>query len=163
MGARPNTVEKYRNGGRHLANWLWDNEPDVESFRELEREHILAYAASLVEAGLSLDVQLQRLCGLSVMFHDTTAWEWPDAPLRSIIGSRDLPKRSTRLPRFIPAEQLGRLMSAVRELPDVYQRAALIIARWSGGPVSTLRRARLGSVVFEEPHSFSRRQTISIT
>lgn len=140
MGARPNTVEKYRNGGRHLANWLWDNEPDIESFSELEREHILAYAASLVEAGLSLDVQLQRLCGLSVMFHDTTAWEWPDAPRRPIIGSRDLPKRPTRLPRFIPAEQLGRLMSAVRELPDVHQRAALIIARWSGARRSEIVR-----------------------
>ncbi|TIQ41844.1 MAG: phage integrase family protein [Mesorhizobium sp.] len=140
MGARPSTVEKYRNSGRHLANWLWDHEPDMESFSEVEREHILTYAAALVEDGLSLDVQLQRLCGLSVMFHDATAWDWPDAPLRPIIGSRDLPKRPTRLPRFIPAEQLDRLMSAVGALPDIHQRAALIVARWSGARRSEITR-----------------------
>ncbi|MER8467277.1 tyrosine-type recombinase/integrase [Mesorhizobium sp. M1396] len=140
MGARPSTLEKYRNSGRHLANWLWHNAPEIESFSELDREHILAYAASLVDDGLSLDVQLQRLCGLSVMFHDATAWDWPDAPLRPIIGSRDLPKRPTRLPRFIPAEQLDRLMSAVRVLPDIHQRAALIIARWSGARRSEITR-----------------------
>jgi integrase len=140
MGARPSTLEKYRNSGRHLANWLWRHEPDVESFSDLAREHILAYAAGLVEDGLSLDVQLQRLCGLSVMFHDATAWGWPDAPLRSIIGSRDLPRRPTRLPRFIPAAQLDRLMSAVRELPNIHQRAALIVARWSGARRSEITR-----------------------
>ena len=140
MGARPSTLEKYRNSGRHLANWLWRHEPDVESFSDLEREHILAYAAGLVEDGLSLDVQLQRLCGLSVMFHDATAWGWPDAPLRSIIGSRDLPRRPSRLPRFIPAAQLDRLMSAVRELPNIHQRAALIVARWCGARRSEITR-----------------------
>lgn len=140
MGARPSTLEKYRNSGRHLANWLLDHAPQMESFSELDREHILAYAASLVDAGLSLDVQLQRLCGLSVMFHDAAAWGWADAPLRPIIGSRDLPKRPTRLPRFIPAEQLDRLMEAVRVLPDIHQRAALIIARWSGARRSEITR-----------------------
>lgn len=140
MGARPSTVAKYRNGGRHLANWLWHNEPDVASFSDLTREHILAYAAALVEDGLSIDVRIQRLCGLSVMFHDATAWGWPDAPARAIIGSRDLPKRPTRLPRFIPAAELDSLMAAVRDLPDIHQRAALIVARWSGARRSEIAR-----------------------
>lgn len=66
------------------------------------------------------------------MFHDSTAWGWTDGPARPILGSRDLPRRPTRLPRFIPSEQLERLMTAVRRLECPYQRAALLIARWSG-------------------------------
>ena len=39
-----------------------------------------------------------------------------------------------------PAEQLDRLTSAVRVLPDIHQRAALIIARWSGARRSEITR-----------------------
>ena len=37
-----------------------------------------------------------------------------------------------RVPRYIPADQLDRLMVAVRRLVCPYQRTALIVARWSG-------------------------------
>ena len=74
------------------------------------------------------------------MFHDATAWGWPDAPARPILGFRDLPKRPTRLPRFIPAEQLERLMAAVRRLECPYQRTALLVARWSGARRSEIAR-----------------------
>lgn len=132
LHTRPSTLGKIRNAGRHLADWLNINEPELNSFADLTREQILAYAASLSAAAMGIDSQISRLSSLSVMFHDSTAWGWTDGPPRPILGSRDLPRRPTRLPRFIPSEQLERLMTAVRRLECPYQRAALLIARWSG-------------------------------
>ena len=116
------------------------NDPELNSFADLTREQVLAYAASLSAAGVGVDTQLSRLSSLSVMFHDTTAWGWSDGPARPILGSRDLPKRPTRLPRFIPSEQLERLMAAMRRLECPYQRAALLIARWTGARRSEIAR-----------------------
>jgi hypothetical protein len=140
LHSRPSTLEGIRNAGRHLADWLSINDPELNSFADLTRERVLAYAASLSAAGVGVDTQLSRLSSLSVMFHDTTAWGWSDAPARPILGSRDLPKRPTRLPRFIPSEQLERLMAAMRRLECPYQRAALLIARWSGARRSEIAR-----------------------
>ncbi|MBN9359869.1 tyrosine-type recombinase/integrase, partial [Devosia sp.] len=81
--------------------------------------------------------------GLSVMLHDATAWEWPGAPLRPVLGPRDFPKRPNRMPRFIPGADLELLMNAVRDLPDIYQRTALIVARWSGARRSEVVRLEL--------------------
>lgn len=143
LHARPTTVSKLRNAGRHLADWLAVHHPGVEAFAELTREQLLAYGASLVSAGVKVETQITRLSSLSVMFHDATAWGWREAPPRPLIGSRDLPKRPNRVPRFIPAEQLERLMTAIRNLECPYQRAALIIARWSGARRGEISRLEL--------------------
>jgi hypothetical protein len=50
---------------------------------------------------------------VSVFFRDTTAWGGPDAP-RPLLGACDLHKSSKRIPRFIPADQLARLMMESR-------------------------------------------------
>ena len=52
----------------------------------------------------------------------------------------DIPKIPRSLPRFIPDHELAALMSAVDQLPDPYQRAALIVARWSGARRDEIRR-----------------------
>lgn len=142
-GTRPTTAARYEAYGRHLADWLLDNYAHVSSFADLTREHILAYAKSLVDDGASVDTRISRLSGLSVMFNDATAWGWPDAPARPVVGSRDLPRRPLRMPRFIPSGDLDRLMDAVRALPDIHQRAALIVARWSGARRSEIVRLEL--------------------
>lgn len=139
LHTRPGTVDKLRNAGRHLADWLAAHYPKIEAFADLTRDLILAYAASLTSAGVNVETQITRLSSLSVMFHDATAWGWPEAPPRPLIGSRDLPKRPNRVPRFIPAQELDRLMTAIRTLECPYQRAALIVARWSGA-----RRGEIG-------------------
>jgi integrase len=143
LHTRPGTIEKLRNAGNHLANWLAVNHPEIESFAELTREQVLAYGASLVSAGINIETQITRLSSLSVMFHDATAWGWPEAPPRPLIGARDLPKRPNRVPRFIPVEELDRLMAAIRTLECPYQRAALIIARWSGARRGEISRLEL--------------------
>lgn len=143
LHARPGTVGKLRNAGNHFADWLLTNHPSVESFGEATREQVLAYGAGLVSAGVNVETQITRLSSLSVMFHDATAWGWPEAPSRPLIGYRDFPKRPNRVPRFIPAEELDRLMTAIRTLECPYQHAALIIARWSGARRGEISRLEL--------------------
>lgn len=143
LHTRPATVSKLRNAGRHLADWLAVHYPQVEAFAELTREQVLAYSASLASSGVNVETQITRLSSLSVMFHDATAWGWPEAPPRPLIGSRDLPKRPTRLPRFIPADELDRLLAAIRTLACPYQRTALLIARWSGARRGEISRLEL--------------------
>ena len=64
----------------------------------------------------------------------------PDHPL---LLDSDRPKMPLSIPRYIPEEELARLMKAIRELPCVYQRAALLIARWSGARRTEITRLPL--------------------
>jgi hypothetical protein len=57
-----------------------------------------------------------RLSDLSVFFHDTTAWGWPDAPQRPLPGARDLPKRPQRIPRYIPCDRFEVDEEKIRKL-----------------------------------------------
>jgi integrase len=143
LHASPATVSKLRNAGCHLADWLAVNHPEVDVFAELTRKQVLAYSASLVAGGVNIETQITRLSSLSVMFHDATAWGWPEAPSRPLIGNRDLPKRPSRVPRFIPTEELERLMTAIRSLECPFQKTALIIARWSGARRGEISRLEL--------------------
>jgi integrase len=67
-----------------------------------------------------------------MFFHDAIAWNWPGMPKRQLLDRRDMPRVPKRIPRYIPADELARLMTAVADLPCPYQRAALFTARWSG-------------------------------
>jgi integrase len=134
LHSRPGTVSKIENAAKHLGDWLQHRYPEIDSFCGLTRDILLEYGAALQKwpKPLSIETQISRLSSLSVMFNDATSWEWEGAPVRQLIGPRDLPKRLTRLPRFIPAPELERLMAAIQRLKCPYQRSALIIARWSG-------------------------------
>jgi integrase len=150
QSTRPSTIIKIRSNVRNFIAWLVSEHPAVASFTEVTRDQVLAYAAMLVRRvsqrtrhPLSLESRIARLSDLSVFFHDTTAWGWPDAPRRPLLGARDLPKRPNRIPRYIPADQLDRLMAAVRTLSCPYQRGALLIARWSGARRGEVQRLDL--------------------
>src|SRR5256885_14801499 len=84
--------------------------------------------------------RLSRLC---VFFQDVATWGWNEVPDRPLLGSGDLPKIPARVPRYIPEDELARLMPAIRSLPCPYQRAALLIARWSGARRGEIRRLSL--------------------
>lgn len=150
QGTRPATIERLGWVLRHFIAWLAHAYPALDSFAAVTREHVLAYAAMLEDARapktgrpLTVETKITRLSSLSVFFRDITAWGWPDTPGRPLLGARDLPKRPLRVPRYIPDDQLAQLMSAIRLLPCPYQRAALLIARWSGarrGEIRNLER-----------------------
>jgi len=64
-------------------------------------------------------------------------------PARPLLGLGDLPKQPQRVPRFIPDEELSRLMTAIRELSCPFQQTALLIARWSGARRGEIRRLEI--------------------
>src|SRR5260370_30332475 len=80
------------------------------------------------------------LCALSVSFRDTAKWGWEDVRGSPLLGAGDLPKLPERVPRYVPEDELARLMTAIRALPCPYQRTALLIARWSGARRDEIRR-----------------------
>jgi len=77
---------------------------------------------------------------LARFVNETAAWQWDDVPGRVLFTRGDIPKIAKTLPRFIPEHDLAALMAAVGQLPDPHQRAALIVARWSGARRGEIRR-----------------------
>ncbi len=147
---RPNTVYKLELSMRRLGQWLAREHPDIDTFADVSRDHVLGFLqAAAVESSpssqrpLSVISRIRLTSGVSQFFRDTAAWEWDDVPGRPLIGPGDAPKHPQRVPRFIPDDELARLMAAVAELACPYQRAALLVARWSGARRGEIRRLAL--------------------
>ena len=124
---------------RHFMVHLATAAPEIERFADLNREHALGFVAAMAKdarshtgRSLSPTARGARIGAIITFLRDATAWDWPDMPNRPLLDYRDMPKLPARIPRYIPADQLARLMAAVAELSCPYQRAALLIARWSG-------------------------------
>jgi len=110
------------------------------------REHLIEFAEAL---NTMQGVQTHRpfasgtkqviLSCLCIFFQQVARWQWEDVPDRPLLASGDLPKRPQRIPRYIPEDELGRIMEAIRTLACPYQRAALLIARWSGARRGEIR------------------------
>jgi integrase len=64
----------------------------------------------------------------------------PTSPGHALLGAGDQPKAPTRVPRFIPADELEPLIAAIAELQCPQQRAALLVARWCGARQGEIRR-----------------------
>ena len=144
---RPATVARLELSMHQFLTWLSVHEPQIEQFTEVTREHLLAYLTVLTEAPskrtgkpLSQLARRGRLSSIASFFRDTARWGWDEVPGRPLLSAGDLPKIPTRIPRFIPAEELERVMAAVVQLDCPYQRAAVLVARWSGARKGEIRR-----------------------
>ncbi|WP_339439684.1 tyrosine-type recombinase/integrase, partial [Pseudomonas sp. EA_15y_Pfl1_P104] len=92
---------------------------------------------------LSLITRRNRTNSLALFFRDTVAWDWESAPQRQLVDCRDKPPHLERVPRYIPEEELARVMSGIRALVCPLQRAALLTLRWSGARRGEVRRLAL--------------------
>ncbi|MGE8944045.1 tyrosine-type recombinase/integrase [Leptospira interrogans] len=124
---------------RHFMAHLVTAAPEVKRFSDLTRDHALRFVSSMAEnaravtgRSLSATARRARIAAIIMFFRDAIAWGWPEMPTRPLLDHRDMPKMPARIPRYIPTDELAKLMSAVAALPCPYQRAALLIARWSG-------------------------------
>ena len=124
---------------RHFMTYLATAAPKVWRFADLTRDHALGFVSAMAEdarsltgRSLSATARRARIAAIIMFFRDAIAWGWPDMPSHPLLDHRAMPRLTARIPRYIPAEELGRLMAAVAELPCPYQRAAVLIARWSG-------------------------------
>lgn len=132
---------------RHFMTHLVLTLPTVHRFADLTRDHALGFVAAMAEdaristgQSLSATARRARIATIITFFRDAIAWGWPDMPNRPLLDYRDMPRLPARIPRYIPADELARLMSAVADLPCPYQRAALLSARWSGARRSEICR-----------------------
>lgn len=150
LASTPGTVARIEQGLRKFSEWLEDAYPEVESFSEIDREHVVDYAEALMEipnefTGRPLAARTRRraLSSLSVFFRDTADWDWEDVPGRPLLVDGDMPKDIDSIPRYVPEHELSRLMEAVKELECPYQRAAVLIARWSGARRDEITRLEI--------------------
>lgn len=148
--SRPSTLDGLEHALRRFILWLAEHHPEVATFAAVTREQVLAYAQALdgavgARSGRPLATTTKRDClsGLAVFFRDTAAWGWGDVPGRPLLGAGDLPRLPQRVPRYIPADELARLLVAIRALPCPDRRAALLVARWSGARRDEIRRLEL--------------------
>ena len=146
-GLRPSTVYHLALTTRSFLQHLGATVPDVQSFSAVTREHVLGWMKTMAtdispKTGRRLIPQTQRsrVIRLAQFFHDAEAWCWEEVPRWPLIGHRDLPRRPDRVPRYIPAGELAKLMDAIRALSCPYQRASLLLARWSGARRSEIQR-----------------------
>ncbi len=142
----PATVEKLEIAVRRFGEWLAGHHPAIVSYAEVTRDHCLAWAESLAEAPtektgkpLGAVTRIQRISGLSQLFRDAAAWEYDDVPGFAPITSRDAPKLPQRIPRFIPDHELDLVMPVINDITCPFQRAALLVARWSGARRDEIR------------------------
>ncbi len=146
----PATVEKLELALRVFAAWLDENHSEITTFAEVTREHCLEWIAHIATAptqttGKPLGVmsRIQRISGLSQFFRDTAIWRYPDVPGHTLIGAGDAPKYPQKVPRFIPEHELDQLMPVIDAIACPFQRAALLVARWSGARRDEIRRLPL--------------------
>ena len=135
----PNTVDHQVVSLRHFMTHLARSAPEVHSFADLTRDQALGFVAAMAEdarsltgKSLSIYARRARIAAVVAFFRDAIAWDWSDMPRRPLLDHRDMPGTPRRIPRYIPADELARLMTAVASLPCPYQRGALLVARWSG-------------------------------
>jgi len=147
LTGQPRTVESIESALRQFVLWLAQTYPHMETFGEVTRDHLLEYAEALSttassRTGRPISIVTKRgvLSRISVFFQDVASWQWDAVPNRPLLQVGDLPKLPQRVPRYIPDGDLARLMSAVHALECPYQRAALLIARWSGARRDEIRR-----------------------
>jgi integrase len=143
-------VRQARDAFRYLLRWLATTCPEVTSLDQLTREHLETYLGWLHDylnprSGQPLAVQTRYtyLSPLLQFFRETSDWGWDGVPARRLLSRSDLPKLPVRLPRYIPRDQLDPLMAAVEQLPDPYQRTALLLLRWSGARRGEIARLTL--------------------
>jgi integrase len=147
---RPQTVRLARAALRRFTGWLTSQHPEITSFAGVTRTVIEEYLQWLpgqisARTGTPLRVSTVKheINNIAAFFRDTAIWGWSDVPGHPLLTGRDAPRTPESLPRFLPRHELGQLMNAVAALPDPMQRAALLVARWSGARRDEIRRLAL--------------------
>lgn len=147
---RPQTVHLARQALRRFVNWLASDQPHITSLAQVDRATIERYMQWLPtcpsqHTGLPLATTSVKheLNGIAAFFRDTAVWGWAETPGRPLLTSRDTPRRPESIPRYLPQHDLDSIMSAVDDLTDPLQRAALLLLRWSGARRGEIRRLTL--------------------
>ena len=136
--------------GRHLAAV----DPDLDTLAGLDRQrHIETYLAATAVATalrggqpIGAGEQRNRIITLGRFLADITEWEWPDAPARRLVFTRDIPKLPRPLPRYLPADADRLIGEALEASPNRLLADALLLARATGARIGELLDLELDCV-----------------
>ena len=136
--------------GRHLAAV----DPGLDSLAGLDRQrHIETYLAATAVATalrggqpIGAGEQRNRIITLGRFLADITEWQWPDAPARRLVFTRDIPKLPRPLPRYLPADADRLIGEALEASPNRLFADALLLARATGLRIGELRDLELDCV-----------------
>lgn len=140
-----------------FTHYLIEHSPDVQKVSDLMRqEHIepwLTWNAArcrLLPDGsskpLSLTARKRSVLCVKNFLDTINEWGWTEAPQQRLLFNSDIPKLERPLPRYIPHDQEVRLMAAIRQLPDPFQRYSLEILRETGLRIGELLDLELDCV-----------------
>jgi integrase len=145
-----NAAKRDRDALRCLINYLREAHPEIDAFDQLTRAHIEGFLqhlphrrAALTGNPLSLSTRRLVISALRAFVQQTNDMAWPGAPARNLVLPADQPRQPRPLPRYVPEDELDRLMAAVASLEDPQQRAALTLLGWSGARRDEIRRLDL--------------------
>jgi integrase len=144
---RRQTVRLARQALRRLVGWLASEHPEITTLAQLDRALIEDYlrwipSCSSKNTGrpLAITTVKHEINHIATFCRDTAIWDWDNVPGRPLITNRDSPRRPETLPRYLPDHELEPLMTAINDLDDPMQRAALLLTRWSGARRDEIRR-----------------------
>ena len=144
---RLQTIRLAREALRRLAGWLSALHPEVTTLAELDRPLIEDYlrwipgcTSKITGTPLVTTTIKHEINAIGAFCRDTAIWGWADVPGRPLITHRDSPRRPETVPRYLPEHELEPLMAAINALQNPMQRAALLLARWSGARRDEIRR-----------------------
>src|SRR5438128_936283 len=104
---QPATVKKLDLAMRQFVVWIEQTYPEIETFAEVTREHVLEYAEMLntrlgllTSRPLASSSKCQILTKVAQFFREVSHWGWEDVPPRPLLHPGELPKRPQRVPRY---------------------------------------------------------------
>jgi integrase len=137
ISMRPGSVALIDTTLRHLASYLTGHHPDVTTVAVIGRTHIEGFKTWMTSrpgyrgsSGPAKTTTGMRISHLRGFFDRITEWGYEDAPARSPVFAGDMPIRDRSLPRFLDDADAAKLMSAARDLPDLFDRVCVeVLAR----------------------------------
>ena len=94
--------------------------------------------------------QRNRIITLGRFLADIAEWEWPDAPARRLVFTRDIPKLPRPLPRYLPPDQARALLAALETSPNRLRADALLLLPATGMRIGELLNTRMSEVNLRE-------------
>ena len=144
---RPQTVRLARESLRRFINWLGAEHPDIDNLARVDRsigeeylKWLPTYLSKNTGKPLAVTTLKHEVNALAAFCRDTAVWGWTDVPGKPLFTLRDTPRRPEAIPRFLPAHELEAVATAINEVEDPRQKAALLLVRWSGARRDEIRR-----------------------
>src|SRR5919202_1131515 len=132
----PSTLDSKMCAIRFFSNFL-DIKYSTIQPQAINRDLVVEYLNYLLEKGLTVESRQPKISYLKEFLEYSARFDWIETTKETLVYDGDLPKRTKRLPRFIPQQILEKLDENLNLLPDCIARM-IIVVRESGMRISEL-------------------------